>query len=94
MTSAYDELGGRRETKEEILARLDLGQNKPPTEAELAAQEVERRERMRRHDAYFARDFLTDGEQVQISRSLAKQYGVIINEPQPTPADDGWQTEE
>lgn len=84
--NAFDDLGGRRESASEALARWnETYQGKPPTEQELAAQEVERREKMRQHDAHFATDFLTVGEQQLVSRSLAKKLGVFFNDGEGVP---------
>lgn len=81
MTSAYDDLGGKRETYAEALERSNAGKAAAPlTEQERAEAEVQRREKLRRHDAHFAGDFLTIGEQVQVSRTLARQMGVLIND--------------
>lgn len=86
MTDPYGDLGGRAETAAEALARWNEAyQGKPPTEQELAAQEVERREKMRQHDAHFATDFVSVDEQHLVSRSLARQLGVFFNEGEGVP---------
>lgn len=87
MSSAWDELGGRAETYEEALARCEVLRPKAAlTEQELAARIVEQRERMRRHDLHFSDDYIGGEEMTMVSRTLARQYGFWINEPDDGPA--------
>ena len=80
--SAFDDLGGKPEAYAEILARSLVAAPKVAlTEQELAEREAEARERMRLHDEYFERDYIQGTEAMLISRALAKQLGVFVNEP-------------
>lgn len=76
--SAFDDLGGKpfTETYAEALARWNATlEQKPQTEQELAGAEVERREKMKRHDAIFAGDFISLADQRLISKALLRQQG-------------------
>ncbi len=82
MSDPYSELGGRAETYEEALARcIVLRPAAAKTEAEIAADIVASRERMRVHDAYFSMGFISNGEAQMVSREVARQWGHFINEP-------------
>lgn len=78
MSRAWEDLGGRPyvETYEEALARCIVLQPRQETEQEAAERVVRARERLRQHDAYFAPEFLSIGEEFQVSRELARQYGM------------------
>ena len=77
MSSAWDDLGGRRETYAEAMARAVVLQPRQESEQEAAERIVAGRERMRRHDAHFAPEFLSIDEERLISRELARQLGHI-----------------
>lgn len=71
-----------RETYAEACARsVVLQPTAALTEQELAEREVEGRERMRRHDAYFADDFLSLDEERIISKALARRLGHYWEQP-------------
>ena len=85
MTDAWDELGGRRETYEQALARSLVNQREPElTEQQRAEIEVEARERMRKHDAHFSGGFISTDEQQLVSRTLAKRLGYHVGDPRVT----------
>ena len=70
----------RREIADRVLAglRLDVDHSDPPEVIERKARES--RERQARHDALFARHFVTiDGR--LISRELAGKLGYVLSEP-------------
>jgi len=85
----YADLGGKRETYAEALARSLVAAPKAAmTEQEVAARIVAQRERQRQHDAYFATDYIEGPEATLVSRALAKQLGHFINEPDDRPGGD------
>ena len=84
MSGAWDDIGATpaAESYEQALARSLVGQKTAPlTEQQLAEREIEARERMRLHDEFYRRDYIQGTEAMLVSRALAKQYGVHINEP-------------
>ena len=82
MTDAWEETIGRRESYQEALSRsLVAAPKSAMTEQELADKIVSERERMRLHDEFYRRDYIQGTEAMLVSRALAKQYGVHINEP-------------
>lgn len=80
MTDPYADLGGRRESYAEALARSEACLNPPRTEQDDAAAIVAKREAQRQHDAYFAPYFISPVEEVVISRHLARKLGYTIRE--------------
>ena len=79
------------ETFAEAMARSNaaLRPNAAPlTEQQIAEREVEARERARRHDAYFANDFISGPEAQLVSRALARQLGSHFNDSSDTLGDD------
>ena len=78
----YADLGGKRETYSEALARaFVLRPVATLTEQEIAAKIVADRERMKMHDRAFRDDFIQGTEATLVSRTLARQYGITISEP-------------
>jgi hypothetical protein len=76
MSGAYDDLGGRKETYAEALARWNASRTDVAmTEQQLADKIVRDRERMRQHDARFADGFITVEEQRLVSIDLARKMG-------------------
>lgn len=75
--SAWEDIGNKpKETYAEALARWNASQAAPvKTEQQRAEAEVERREKMRRHDATFAGDFISLADQRLISKSLLRNQG-------------------
>ncbi len=88
--SAFDEIWQRpsvskAERVAELLARSPLFQPEAAmSEQEQAERIVAGRERQRQHDAYFADEFISPGEQHVISRTLAKRLGFHVGDDRVT----------
>jgi NADH/NAD ratio-sensing transcriptional regulator Rex len=78
MSGAWEEITGanRHETYAEAIARWNATRTESTmSEQAMAEKLVADRERVRRHDAYFADAFLSAGEQRMVSVELARKLG-------------------
>lgn len=78
MSGAWEDITGsnRPETYAEALARWNATRTESTmTEQAMAEKLVADRERVRRHDAYFADEFLSGDEQRIVSIELARKLG-------------------
>lgn len=83
MSGAWEDIAGtnRPETYEAALARWNATRTESTmSEQAMAEKLVADRERVRRHDAYFADAFLSVDEQRLVSIELARKLGHITNE--------------
>lgn len=82
MTNAWEELGNRRETFAEAMARSLASTPEAGTmsEQELAEKIAADLARIERHDRILAADYVTVGDR-RISRALAKQLNYTVGDP-------------
>lgn len=82
MTDAWEELGNRRETFAEAMARslVNTPEAGAMTEQELAEKIAADLARVERHDRILADDYVTVGDR-RISRALAKQLNYTVGDP-------------
>lgn len=80
MSDPWKDIGATRspETYQEALSRCEsLNQTKSAlSEAERAAKMVMDKAHVKQHDAYFKANFITLSEEIKISRTLARQFGL------------------
>jgi hypothetical protein len=75
MSRAWDDLGGKPETYEQILARSVVLKPRQESEQDMAERLARGKRWAEKHDEAFAAEFLTTRQEQRISRALAKQLG-------------------